>query len=104
GSAQRRVKRPSNPSSFANKGGKGEENNGRNKQPKAHCIQARERHIRRTNHKGNKPITKTPDEGWHNKEKHHKEAVSGNNHVVHLMIATQSNPRWMGKLQTHNHG
>ena len=56
-----------------------------NRQPEADIVHTRERHVWRTDHERHEPVAETTDDGWHDHEEHHDQAVGGDQDVPHMI-------------------
>ena len=55
------------------------------RQPEADIVHTWERHVWRTNHERHEPVAETTDDGWHDHEEHHDQAVGGDQDVPHVI-------------------
>jgi hypothetical protein len=70
------------------------------KQPERNVVHARERHIGRADHQWHEPVTKSADEGRHDREKDHDEGVPSDDDVIGVAIGKDLQA---GLLQLHAH-
>ena len=69
-------------------------------EPVRDVVHARERHVGRPDHQRHEPVAEAADEGRHDEEEHHDQAVAGDDHVEGLRIGEDLQPRL---LQLHAH-
>jgi hypothetical protein len=62
-----------------------QQDEGRRQKPERNVVHPRERHVRRADHDRNHPVGKAADQGWHDHEEDHDQAVSGGEHIVHVL-------------------
>ena len=64
-----------------------EEQEGRRQQPERDVVQAREGHVRSTDHDRDHPVGKTTDQGRHDHEEDHHQGVRRGEDIVHVLAA-----------------
>ncbi len=58
----------------------------RDDEPERDVVEAREGHVRCADHQRHEPIAEAADQGRHDDEEHHDEAVAGHEDVVGLRV------------------
>ncbi len=83
----------------------GRQREGGGQQPEGDVVHAREGHVRRADHQRDEPIAETADEGRHDDEEDHRQAMHRDEHVIevlgvirrHVRRCTVKEPREQGE-------
>ena len=75
----------------------------RHDQPEADVVEPRERHVGRPDHQRHHPVAEAADQRRHDEEKDHGQAVRGDQHIEHVVIAAEDLVARHHQLGTEHH-